>query len=69
MDDDLYIFGPNFFYSYYLYQISGYIHLVVKQILLALILSPLLYGHIPSWVFFFSFGENAIHILELNTRL
>ena len=50
MDDDLYIFGPSFFFYYY-YLISGYIHLVVKQILLALILSPLLYGHIPSWVF------------------
>ena len=62
MDDDLYIFGPIFFY-YYLYQIAGYIHLVVKQIPLALILSPLLCGHIPSQAFLLTWWEE-IHIGE-----
>lgn len=53
---------------YYLYQTAGYIHLVVKQIPPDLTLFLLLHGHIPIQVFF-SPGENAIHILELNTRL
>lgn len=64
----IYIFGLSFFYYLYqTYHTSGYIHLVLKTILPDLILSLFIHEHIPSW--FFSSDENAIHILDLNTRL